>query len=112
MISLRTIPYSESGTPKLNPINKVAVLKIRQRKLYPSPEHVFAATKSLQLRSNRIGVIFALCKDAKIVCTRNILIPSQWTRRLEFARGAGFAGFAKLSSISNKYERCFHHNFV
>lgn len=83
---------------------KLEVLKKRKRKLYPSLVHASAAKKNLRLRSNRIVVTFALCKDAKIVCIRNILTPNPLIRRVKCVKKEVFAEFAKLSSISNKYE--------
>lgn len=103
-ISLRTIPSFGLDTPKLKLKKRVVVPKKRQRRSYQSQELAFAAKRNLQPRLNKIVVTSAHCKDAKIACIRNIRTPSQLTRRLERATWDVFAEFAKLSSISNKYD--------
>jgi hypothetical protein len=98
------IPSFVLDTHKLKLKKRLEVLKKRKRKLYPSLVHASAAKRNLQLRSNRIVVTFAHCKDAKIACIRNILTPNPLIRRVECVTWDVFAEFAKLSSISNKYE--------
>jgi hypothetical protein len=103
-ISLRMIPSFVFGTRKLKLKKRLGVLKKRKRKLYLSLVHASAAKRNLQQRSNRIVVTFAHCKDAKIASIRNILTPNPLIRRVECVTWDVFAEFAKLSSISNKYE--------
>jgi len=102
LISLKMIPSFGLDNPKLKLKKRVVVPKKRKRRSYPSLELAFAAKKNLLLRLNRIVVISAHCKDAKIACIRNIRTPSPLIKRLECANWVEYAEFAKLSSISNK----------
>lgn len=102
LISHRMIPFLGLGTPKLKLKKRAVVPRINQRKSYPSLAHAFAAKRTLQQKWNKIDVISAHCKDARIVCIRNTHTLNQLTRRTESVTRDVFAECAKLSSTSNK----------